>query len=170
MLLYEATAKRAHLEASLAWYERASELAPNDVRILNRHASALTVAGESRHGSARALLERSQLLDPSFIDTRVVSANLLLAERRMAAAAAAYADLLRTEPGSLRGGARFANIVAELRAAGDFVRPLQAALEAYIHEVRGQLADAADDERRWMIEEIAGAESMLAVVQPSGRE
>lgn len=172
-LLYEATGNRAHLEASLRWYERASSAAPNDVRILNHRASALIAAGAEHSSTAEALLERSRRLDPGFIETRVVFADLLLAERRMEEAAAAYADVLRTSPGTLRtgDGSRFRDVVADLRAAGDFVRPLEAALEAYLREMRGQLVHlAGEEEKRWLMDEIDVTEQMLAHIRAGERD
>lgn len=165
--LYEATAKRGYLDESLRWYARASELAPNDVQLLNHRASALIAAGAEQYPAAEALLERSQLLDPSFIETRAVLADLRLAQRRTEDAAAAYADVLRVEPGRLRGdGSRFRKIVADLRTAGDFLGPLEAALEAYLRELRGELVGAGGEEaKRLVIDEIDDTERMLADVR-----
>lgn len=66
-LLFEATREPSLLAEATSGYERALEAAPNDVRLLNEHASLLALAG--RTTEALAELERSAMLDPEDEDT-----------------------------------------------------------------------------------------------------
>lgn len=68
-LLYEATGEPSLLEEAAGSYERAIAVAPNDVRLLNEHASLLARAGRTME--ARAELERSLVLDPEYLDTQI---------------------------------------------------------------------------------------------------
>lgn len=78
-LLYEATGEPSLLREATGSYEQAIAAAPNDVRLLNEHASLLARAG--RTTEARAELERSSALDPEYLDTRTRMRNLLELER-----------------------------------------------------------------------------------------
>lgn len=78
-LLYEATGEPSLLGEAVGSYEQAIAAAPNDVRLLNEHASLLARAG--RTTEARAELERSSALDPEYLDTRTRMRNLLELER-----------------------------------------------------------------------------------------
>lgn len=104
-----------YLELATEWYRRGHESAPQDVVIMNEYASSLIqLAAVERERQnepvatanlqrATELLERAQLLDPRYLDTRARLAELLRVQGRLSEAVDLYLVALQQNPRALDG-------------------------------------------------------------------
>lgn len=145
------------------WYSRANQVAPQDVALLNEHASVLLLlsSAESNSGNsaasatyldeAAALLERSRLLDPQYSDTTVRLAELYRQQERLAEATDMYIEVLQASPrqltpvieqvaNSLEGEPE---LLARLRDA--YAAQAEGSGDALLHAITGLLAVRSGD-------------------------
>lgn len=103
------------LEAEIfRWYEAGIANAPNDVSILNEYVGALiaranriatsdpTTAADLR-ARAHEALDRSKILDPTYADTAIRTADLAYADGDYATAVPLYSAILQRDPHALDG-------------------------------------------------------------------
>lgn len=137
-----------------SWYRRGAEIAPQDVTILNEWAGVLLRLG--RIDDADAVLQRSLLLDPTYLDTAVRRAELTRLRGDVDAAIDQYLAVIAREPHALD-----AQIIALARALGEthpaalarlrdgYVAALAVAPDdVRIHAIIGLLSDRAGDRER----------------------
>lgn len=110
---YNWTQDPARLQTASDWYTQANEVAPQDVVLLNEHASVLLLLGSyytavgdpeqaaTAYGDATALLERSLLLDPTYADTPSRLAEAYRVQGDLARATDLYIQALDANPHAL---------------------------------------------------------------------
>jgi O-antigen ligase/tetratricopeptide (TPR) repeat protein len=128
------------LEQAVDWYRRGSEVAPQDVTILNEYASAVALqantlresgdeaGAQAKFEQAGALLERSRSIDPLYGDTEGRSADVLRLQGRYAEAVDRYTAILEKNPRALDG--QITTIIESMRSAPDQLLRLRAVYEA----------------------------------------
>lgn len=92
------------LQASLKWYERANQVAPHDVVILNEWATTLASTGPSSYPEVEAKLNHAATLDPSYADTFVKLGNLYRIQDKKQEAADQYAIAIQRRSEALEDG------------------------------------------------------------------
>lgn len=92
------------LQQSLKWYERANQVAPHDVVILNEWATTLASTGPSSYPEVEAKLKQAATLDPSYADTFVKLGNLYRLQDRKQEAAQQYAIAIQRRSDALEDG------------------------------------------------------------------
>lgn len=152
------------LRDAIRWYERAHEVAPQDVVILNEYAGAVAMLGsylEQRNDAAaaagyydqaRQLLDQSKQLDPRYPDTDVRLADLLRLRGNLTEATDLYVAQIERDPHAL--DAQIAAIISSLSDQPDQLQRLRAAYEsalaanpedAALYSIVGQIAVTAND-------------------------
>lgn len=138
------------LRQAIGWYEQATEIAPQDVTILNEHASTVALIGNylqtqgdqaaanAAYEEAGALLEKSAELDPQYLDTTLRTADLLRLRGSYAEAADRYIELVEENPHALDG--QVGNVIEGLRPAPDQLLRLR---DAYAEALEQRPDDAA---------------------------
>ncbi|HMO56965.1 MAG TPA: O-antigen ligase family protein [Roseiflexaceae bacterium] len=126
----------ALLQQAIEWYRRGAEVAPQDVSILNEYAAAVARSGD--YAEAQRLLERSQQLDPRYLDTTVRFGELLRIQGRSAEAVDQYLAALDRNPRIL--DAQITTIVGALVAEPEQLRRLR---EGYLAASATRPEDAA---------------------------
>ncbi len=147
-------ADRQLLARAESWYRRGAEIAPQDVTILNEWAGVLLRL--ERIDEADAILQRSLMLDPTYLDTAVRRAELTRLRGDVDAATDQYLAVIAREPHALD-----AQIIALARALGETHPAALARLrdgyaatlatapdDVRIHAIIGLLSDRAGDRER----------------------
>jgi tetratricopeptide (TPR) repeat protein len=110
---YNWTQEPERMNQTLAWYERANEVAPQDVTLLNEHARvAMQFAGiAANQGNdetwselterADRLLTRSAELDETYFDTTVQIAELTRVRGEIERSVDAYVEVIARDPGQV---------------------------------------------------------------------
>lgn len=152
------------LQQAIASYQRAHEIAPQDVVILNEYAGTVALQGtysESKGDKATAtakydesyqLLEQSRTLDPRYGDTDARIADLLRVQGRTAEAVDAYIALLGRNPHAL--DTQYGNVIGSLKGDPAQLQRLRDAYEkelvktpndGVLHGIVGQIAVEMND-------------------------
>lgn len=130
------------LERAVDWYRRGTEVAPQDVTILNEYASVLAIKGNVAREAgdeaaaaqsfalANQLLARSAATDPKYRDTDMRTAEVLRMEGRLPEAVDRYLVLLQANPRALDG--QITSIIQSLRGQPDQLLRLRGAYEAVV--------------------------------------
>jgi tetratricopeptide (TPR) repeat protein len=91
-------------QQALHWYERANQVAPHDVVILNEWATTLASSGPSSYEQVEAKLKEAQTLDPSYADSFVKLGNLYRIRGKNQVAAEQYALAIQRRWNALEDG------------------------------------------------------------------
>jgi tetratricopeptide (TPR) repeat protein/O-antigen ligase len=141
------------LELAVDWYRRGSEIAPQDVTILNEYASAVTLQGtvlrdqgdaagaQQKFELASQLLEHSAAIDPRYRDTNGRMADVLRLQGQYAQAVDRYVAILADNPRALDG--QISSIIESMRSAPDQLLRLRAAYEAALQKDPGDITSNA---------------------------
>jgi tetratricopeptide (TPR) repeat protein len=141
------------LELAVDWYRRGSEIAPQDVTILNEYASAVALQGsvlrdqgdtagaQQKFELASQLLEHSAAIDPRYRDTNGRMADVLRLQGQYAQAVDRYVAILADNPRALDG--QISSIIESMRSAPDQLLRLRAAYEAALQKDPGDITSNA---------------------------
>lgn len=178
---YSWTQDPARLQESAEWYRRATELAPQDVTLLNERASVTALLGsyaESQGDAAAAqayfneaeqLLQHSRELDDRYQDTNVRLADLYRLRGQLAEATDLYVGVIQRNPHQLDQSVE--RIAASLSGSPELLRTLrdayaeQAGDDALLHAIVGLLSVRAGD-----MEQAVEAYEQATALQPQSLE
>ncbi len=144
---YNWTQDPARLQAASEWYTQANEVAPQDVVLLNEHASVLLLMGSyysavgdaaqagNAYAEATALLERSLMLDPTYGDTPSRLAEAYRLQGDLARATDLYIQALDANPHALDSFAQ--QIIDTLSSEPELLQRLSSKY--------GEIASTTDD-------------------------
>lgn len=160
---YNWTQDPERLRISSDWYAQANEVAPQDVTLINEHASVLMILGshlasqgkndeaQQYYAQAEELLERSWALDKTYYDTPGRLAEAYRLSGQLAAATDLYIEVLERDP---RGLDPFIErIIASLEGHPDLLMKLYDAYavhgdeesSAFLYSIAGILAVRAGE-------------------------
>ncbi len=158
---YTWTGDGERLQIAAEWYRQATELAPQDVTLLNERAGIVALQGSyaAQQGEAEAaqeyytqaahMLERSRQLDDRFDDTDVRIADLYRLQGRLDEATDRYIAVIERNPHQLNQSIE--RIAESMRDAPELLQRLSQAYtaragdDALFHAIAGLLAHRAGD-------------------------
>jgi tetratricopeptide (TPR) repeat protein len=159
-LWYGMNSDPERLEAALRWYERANQVAPHDVVILNEWATTLASNGPSSYPEVEAKLKEAQTLDPSYADSYVKLGNLYRIQNKNQEAVEQYAMAIERRSNALEDG-RENSLDPAITALQDDPAALRGLLDAYVNAAEERPDDAG---LQSAIGRIAGALKDPAIV------
>lgn len=178
---YTWTGDGERLQIAAEWYRQATELAPQDVTLLNERAGVIALQGSyaARQGDAETaqerftqaahMLEHSRRLDDRYGDTDARIADLYRLQGRLDEATAMYIAVIERNPHQLNQSIE--RIAESMRDAPELLRRLsqaymaQAGDDALLHTIAGLLAHRAGD-----METAVTAYGRAAALQPQSLE
>lgn len=178
---YSWTQDPMRLQNSVEWYRQATELAPQDVTLINERASATTLLGnyteaqgdadaaQEYYAEAEQLLQHSKELDDRYIDTDARLADLYRIQGNLAEATDLYVDVIERNPHQLDQSVE--QIAAALSATPEYLQEVrdayaqQAGDDALLHAIVGLLSLRAGDPAR-----AVAAYQQATTLQPQNME
>lgn len=178
---YNWTRDPSRLEKAADWFRQATDIAPQDVTLLNEYAGVIAMQGsyaaaqddaetaEEKFAQAEDLLQRSRELDERYADTDARLADLYRLRGDLASATDLYVELVEQNPHQL--DTSIETIASTLQESPDLLRQLRDAYaaeaqdDALLHAIVGLLSVRADDTDR-AVEAYARA----ATLQPQSLE
>ncbi len=178
---YGWTQDEERLRASLEWFEKATEVAPQDVTLINERASAISQMGrymelsgdaegaQQYYAQAEELLLHSKELDPKYVNTDVRLADLYRIQEQMAEAVDRYINIVRQSPHQL--DASIEQIADALNGQPDLLRTLRDAYndvagdDALLFAISGLLSVRAGE-----MDQAVSAYARATALQPESIE
>ncbi len=178
---YTWTGDGERLQIAAEWYRQATEMAPQDVTLLNERAGVValqgsyaarqgdTEAAQERFTQAAHMLEHSRRLDDRYADTDARIADLYRLQGRLDEATDMYIAVIERNPHQLNQSIE--RIAESMRDAPELLQRLsqaymaQAGDDALLHTIAGLLAHRAGD-----METAVAAYGRAANLQPQSLE
>lgn len=178
---YNWTQDPARLQEAADWYRQATEIAPQDVVLLNERAGVTALLGsytasqgdeqaaQEYYDQAEQMLQRSSQFDDRYADTDVRLADLARLRGQLAEATDRYVAVIQRDPHQLDSSIE--RIAAALNAHPELLSKLRAAYaeqagdDALLHAIAGLLAVRAGD-----MEYAVTAYEQAAALQPQSLE